>query len=84
MFPLNYISIFLFNFTIELVSATIGGNTIQICNNFGVSMNTILEKIILLQTMEVLIINILPERIRLVFQYRGIAMNPDPNRVLSC
>lgn len=61
MFPLNYISIFLFNVTIELVSATIGGNTIQICNNFGVSMNTILEKIILLQTMEVLIINILPE-----------------------
>lgn len=61
MFPLNYISIFLFNVTIELVSATIGGNTIQIYNNFGVSMNTILEKIILLQTMEVLIINILPE-----------------------
>lgn len=61
MFPLNYISIFLFNVTIELVSATIGGNTIQIYNKFGVSMNTILEKIILLQTMEVLIINILPE-----------------------
>lgn len=61
MFPLNYISIFLLNVTIELVSATIGGNTIQIYNKFGVSMNTILEKIILLQTMEVLIINILPE-----------------------
>lgn len=61
MFPLNYISIFLFNVTIELVSATIGGNAIQIYNKFGVSMNTILEKIILLQTMEVLIINILPE-----------------------